>query len=488
MNTHINVKLTRSRTIQRLAGWLSVALLAFMAVAAIGPMVNAWGPSDRATYTTASPAPHVTFNSITDNPAYGDERNFFRIKDASASGSTYTDELKVEPGKTYRGYVYVHNNASKVLNDTAHQYKGVAINTQLRVNLPNSVTPGSKARINTYISADNATPKQIWDEAYMTSDSAVAIRYVPGSAKITNKGQVNGSVIADSFLTTGAPLGFDSLNGRIPGCNEFSGYVLFDFVVDKVDFTLKKQVSKDGANQWGETVTVKPGEKVNYLLTYQNTGTTQQNNVILRDTLPAGVSYVNGSTVVTNSVSPKGAKGQDGVTTPTGVNYGSYGPKGNLFVQFTATVPSADKLKCGKNTLTNKAEVSTENGKKNDTAQVVVEVECKPNECKPGIPTGDERCNPEPCTPKDGETVDKNGNCVPVALPTTGPAQIIAGILGVALVTLGVAYWIRSRNSYKKALAGVSDKLNDEPVEKLLVEKTESHDKTDNHANHFHKK
>ncbi len=487
MKIQNNINVMRKGFMQRFAGLLSVAVLAVVGLIGLGPVVDAWGPSDRPTYTTASPAPHVTFNSITNNPAYGDERNFFRIKDAATSG-TYTDELKVEPGKTYRGYIYVHNNASKVLNDAAHEYKGVALNTQLRVSLPNSVTPGNKARINAYITADNAQPKQVWDEAYMTADSAVAIRYVPNSAKYYNNGPTNGATIADSFLTTGAPLGFDSLNGRLPGCNEYSGYILFDFVVDKPDFTFKKQVAKDGTNQWGDSVTAKPGEKVNFLLTYQNTGTTQQNNVILRDTLPTGMNYVAGSTIVTNSVSPNGAKGADGVTTATGINYGSYAPRGNLFVQFSATVPSADKLKCGKNELVNTGQVSTENGRKDGTAKVIVEVECQPNECKPGIPEGDKRCNPEPCTPKEGETVDKNGNCVPAALPTTGPAQIVAGIFGVALVTLGFAYWMRSRKSYRKALAGFTEDFKEEPTEELLVAKTESHEGHTSHANNFHKK
>ena len=485
MKIQTNINLMHKSVMHRFAGLLAVAVLAVVGLIGLGSVVDAWGPSDRPTYTTAKPAPHVTFNSITDNPAYGDERNFFRIKDKATSGNTYTDELKVEPGKTYRGYIYVHNNASKVLNDAAHDYKGIAINTQLRVNLPKSVTPGNKARINAYISADNAQPKQVWDEAYMTSDSAVAIRYVSNSATFYNNGGANGAKIANSFLTTGAPLGYNSLNGRIPGCNEYSGYILFDFVVDKPDFTFKKQVSKDDANKWGESVTAKPGEKVDFLLSYQNTGTTQQNNVILRDMLPEGMKYEAGSTVVTNSVSPKGAKGKDGVTTSTGVNYGSYAPRGNLFVQFTATVPGADELKCGKNELINRGQASTENGRKDDTAKVIVEVECEPNECKPGIPEGDERCEPEPCVPKDGETVDEKGNCVPVELPTTGPAQIIAGILGVALVSLGVAYWIRSRNEYKKALAGFTEDFTEAPEEKLLEAKTD--EKKDTHASNFHK-
>jgi uncharacterized repeat protein (TIGR01451 family) len=481
INTKNNINIVKRLFAKRFAGVMTLAVVAFVSVAGL-VSTGAWGPSDRATFTIQKPASYVTFNSITNNPAYGDERNFFRIKDASANSSTYTDELKVEPGKTYRGYIYYHNNASKVLNDAAHEYKGVALGSSLRVNLPNSVTPGSKSRINAYISADNANPKQVWDEAYMTADSAVAIRYVPGSAKLTNFGAANGSTLADSFLTTGAPLGYDKLDGRLPGCNEFSGYVTFDFTVDKPAFTFKKQVSQTGKGQWGDSVKAKPGDKVDFLLSYQNTGTTQQNDVILKDTLPKGMNYVAGSSFVTNSVSPKGAVGKDGVTTSTGVNYGSYAPKGNLFVQFSAIVPGADQLKCGDNTLRNTA---TNNGSKSGTADVVVTVDCKPNECKPGIPEGDKRCNPEPCTPKDGETVDKNGNCVPVELPTTGPAQIIAGILGVALVALGVAYWVRSRKEYKKALAGFTEDFTHEPSEQLLEAKTDHTE--DTHAKNFHK-
>jgi uncharacterized repeat protein (TIGR01451 family) len=487
MNIKNNINVAKKVLLRRFSGILAVAVLSVISLAGL-VSINAWGPADRATFTIAKPASYVTFNSITDNPAYGDERNFFRIKEASANSSTYTDEMKVEPGKTYRGYIYYHNNASKVLNDAAHEYKGVALNTSLRVNLPNSVTPGSKARINAYISADNANPKQVWDEAYMTADSAVAIRYVPGSAKLTNRGGANGSVLADSFLTTGALLGYDKLDGKMPGCNEFSGYVTFDFTVDKPDFTFKKQVSQAGKGQWGDSIKASPGDKVDYLLSYQNTGTTQQNDVVIKDTLPKGMTYVADSTFVTNSVSPKGAKGKEGITTSTGVNYGSYAPKGNLFVQFSATVPKGDQLKCGDNTLKNIATVSTNNGSKNDTADVVVTVDCKPNECKPGIPEGDKRCNPESCTPKDGETVDKDGNCVPVALPTTGPAQIIAGILGVALVSLGVAYWIRSRNEYKKVLAGSTGEAKEGRTEELLVMKSEVSPKPDTHASNFHKK
>ena len=45
---------------------------------------SAWGP-ERTTFTMESPATYPTFNSITDNPTIGDERNFVRIGEIDAA-------------------------------------------------------------------------------------------------------------------------------------------------------------------------------------------------------------------------------------------------------------------------------------------------------------------------------------------------------------------------------------------------------------------
>src|SRR5687768_17211594 len=68
------------------------ALVAGLFVATLVPAtLFAWGP-DRPTYTMENPAPHVTFNSMTNNPNYGDEREFVTVKDLTTgqalSGST----------------------------------------------------------------------------------------------------------------------------------------------------------------------------------------------------------------------------------------------------------------------------------------------------------------------------------------------------------------------------------------------------------------
>jgi len=223
------------------------AIVAMIAAAIIVPAtLFAWGP-DRPTYTYESPADHVTFNSITNNPNVGDERNFIRIKEAG--NTTYGDNVTLEAGKTYQVMAYFHNNAASNLNASG---VGVAKDVTLRMQLPSTVNPGEKATVSGFINSSNASPTSVWDSAYATNGSAgtVALRYVAGSAKITSNGAVNGQTMPDSLFTTGANLGYDSLNGTLYGCNQYAGYVVFEITVDQPNFTVQKQVSVDGGKTW----------------------------------------------------------------------------------------------------------------------------------------------------------------------------------------------------------------------------------------------
>lgn len=455
-----------------------IGLAVAVAAATIGiggsATVLATSGPERPTYTIEQPAPHVTFNSITNNPAYGDERNFLRLKESSAPNSAYSDETKIEPGKTYTAYVYYHNNASKTLNDEAHGFKGIANNTKMRIAMPGGLKAGERTGMTGYISADNAQPQSVYDNTFMTASSDVALRYVPGSATVSSRGGVAGQKLPDSLFNTGALLGYDSLNGKLPGCNEFSGYVTFQFTADQPNFTIKKQVSPKGASKWQDKIVAKVGEEVDYLISYQNTGSTQQNDVLIKDQLPSGISYIGGSTNLANSANPRGVKTDDGLTT-TGLNVGAYAPKGTAYLKYSAKVGAAAE-KCGVNELVNTATAITGNGKKSSSATVTIDTPCKPDECKPGVPKGDARC--DACVPGEGQVVDENGNCVatPAALPTTGPAETILTILGIGALTAGFVYWYRSRQNLKKALAGGSiehdEKAHDAP--KLLKARTDT--------------
>lgn len=448
-----NKKLTKLQTLYRKVPVNFVGVFAVAAVTlATGAAAMAWGP-ERPTFVGESPADYVTFNSMTNNAKIGDERNFVRIREAGTGN--YVNEMKLQPGKEYEVSTFYHNNAKDSLNESG---KGLAKDASMKVQLPSVIKPGERGKASSTITASNAQPQSVWDEAFMTTDQDIALRYVPGSARITSNGAINGQVLPDELFNKGTLLGYDSLNGVIPGCTQYSGFVTYKFKVDAPNFTIKKQVRKKDQQSWQDKIVAKVGEEVDFLISYQNTGTTDQKDVVVKDALPVGMSLVPGSVSLANTANPKGAPASDAVTA-NGANIGVYGPNGSAYMKLSAKV-NQDLAACGVNDLINHATIITANGNKQATATVSVDVECKPNECKPGVPEGDERC---------AEVV------TPTALPTTGPTEVILSLIGVAALAAGLAYWYKSRQDLKKVLAGGKlDEAAADDAPKLLTARTDS--------------
>lgn len=355
------------------SGVIAMALAAVVVPATL----FAWGPASRPTFTYDKPADYVTFNSMTGTPHYGDERNFVRVKEATGANNTYKDNFELQPGKEYTAMVYYHNNAKSSLNQSG---VGVAKDTTMRIQMPGVVKNGQDARITGLVTASNANPATVWDEAYgKASKGDVALRYVQNSATIYSNGAVDGKKLPNELFTTGTKLGYNQLDGVLPGCNEYAGYVTFNFKVDQPNFEIAKTVSMAGTNQYAETVAAKPGDEVEYKIQYKNTGTTQQDNVFIIDELPKGVEYVEGSTHVANQKTDgQWARINEDTVVNRGISVGSYAPGANAYVKFKAKVVANDKLeKCGVNTIVNKAIASTDNGTRNDTATVTVTKTCE---------------------------------------------------------------------------------------------------------------
>lgn len=173
-----------------------------------------FGPA-RTTYTWANPANHITFNSITDNPAFGDERQFLKSRDLTSPTTDYATQTQVHDGEDVVLEVYFHNNAASNLNL-------VAKNTQVKFALPSNTA--STLSPTAYISADNATPGQVYASADLTSPQPFAISYIPGSAKLYTN-YVNGIAISDNVVKDGALIGTNGPDGNVPGCGQYSGYV-----------------------------------------------------------------------------------------------------------------------------------------------------------------------------------------------------------------------------------------------------------------------
>jgi uncharacterized repeat protein (TIGR01451 family)/LPXTG-motif cell wall-anchored protein len=434
------------------------AVVAMVAAAIIVPAaVFAWGPS-RETFTIQNPSDHVQFNSITNNPNIGDERNFVGIREVGAS-NVWHDEMTVQEGKEYYVRMYVHNNAASSLNL-------VAENVTAKFNLPTNTA--KSIQVNGFLNAsnvgadgkgNNGSYAEVYDHATFKSDKNFNVAYVKGSLKYENNVfGPNGVALPESIFTSaGAKLGYDKLDGKIPGCFEYAGYVTFKVkpqIQKTTNFTLTKMVSKHGENKWVESYKAKPGEKVDFLLSYQNTGEVQHNDVTFRDTLPKGLNYVKGSTTW-NNASQKNVKASDNLTNGTGINVGSYAPKANAWTIFSATVANEDQLACGTNKLVNKGKVNTGGYAVEDTAEVIVDKKCEPGKitvCEiktKKIVTINESdfdsskysknlddCKETPVTPE-----------TPPELPQTGVGENIVAIAGLGSLIAAVAYYVASRRA-----------------------------------------
>lgn len=446
-----------------------------LAVAFGGNFASAWGP-ERQTFTIEKPASYVTFNSITNNPNYGDERNFLLIKDAAiTTPGGWKDTVEVEADKEYLVRLYVHNNA-------AANYNLEAVNTRVMVNVP--TTLGNSVRIDGSVLADNANPKQVWDNVVMTSDKKFNVAYVQGSAVYYNNVDPSGTrKLSDSIVTSsGALVGYEALDGKVKGCFEYSGIATFRVKVQMQktpNFTVDKKVRVAGTSEWVDNLKAKPGDRLEYSIMYTNTGEVQQNDVVVKDSLDSKIGYEKGSSQLKNATNPNKIKVSDKLFEESGMNVGNYATNSNAIVYYFANLPSSDKLACGVNKLKNIAKVETDHGSKTDTSEVeVVRDDCtKPIEVcdldSKLITTIDEKdfdskkhskdvkdcrikvCNLETKTviEIDGKDFDEEKHskdldacaATPAELPRTGPAAAIIIMIVLAAAAFTAAHMMRQR-------------------------------------------
>ena len=357
-----------------------IGLAAVAAVSAASALVVfAWG-SERKTFTIENPADYITFNSITNNNI-GDERYFVSASpwSGNAKDNYYSDATQVEADKEYVVRVYVHNNMASNLPNN------VAENVKAYVTLP--TTTGKSVTVTGTINSTNAKPNKVWDETIFKSKNGedFNLAYVPNTAAYYNQDKNKNirtfKLSDDLFTNKGVLLGYDQMDGKIPGCNQYAGYITFHVKAQFAKKTQTPNVSIDkvvkllGTNEWKEEVTAKAGETVRYRIHAKNTGNTTLTNFSVRDILPTGLTYVKGSTTAVTTQYPKGVALSDNIVTDGGVNLGTFEAGAGVYLYFNATVDSSVADKCNNSLLRNVAQVSagTATGTKEDSADVFVE-------------------------------------------------------------------------------------------------------------------
>ena len=199
--------------------------------ATIAPVaVSAWGDSDggRRSYTieeinSGVLGDKIVLNSIS-NSVIGDEKNFVGARldngDNGAKNVWNGNEITAEDGKDYIVRLYVHNNNPKCTDAVA---KGVTTTFVV------PTTSGTSVEINGLIETTNAAPSTYWDNVIFKSKdgSNFHLEYYGGSALLENNGigKNGGIALSDKIVTEGVKIGYDALDGNVPGCYQYANYV-----------------------------------------------------------------------------------------------------------------------------------------------------------------------------------------------------------------------------------------------------------------------
>lgn len=264
------------------------------------------------------------------------------------------NDITVEDGKTYIVRMYVHNN-------NPNGWDAVAENTRVRFSIP--YASSKTVKVNGFITSDNASPEEYVDYVNFNSDHAFHLEYVSGSAFIENNGKVGGSKLDDTIVnnTTGVLIGYDALDGRIPGCYQYSNYIgiRVKVVFDNEFFGENKvRIVGNSDKSWHDSVEAEIGDKVEFQFQYKNTCRETHSDVMIRNVLPESLRYVEGSTKLYNSNHPDGGQIVSDDIIEGGINIGSYtgyssstaNDGANAYIRITAEV-TEEGLNPGENVL-----------------------------------------------------------------------------------------------------------------------------------------
>ena len=435
---------------------------------------SAWGP-ERETFTMEKPATYPTFNSITNNPTIGDERDFVRVGEINADVTSLRDEVEVVPGRQYIVYIYFHNNASATFNDSAHDHSGVALRTRMSSSFATVLTPNEKGKITATITADNSKPGSVWDEAYMTTKTdKVFMRYVAGSAQIYNDWKTNRAVMPSSLFTKeGTFVGLNVLNGVIPGCEEYHGIVKYVLQAEELGGSVDKSVSKDGT-EFGESVNLAPGEEATYELAIRNTGDVKLTNAVIKDVLPAGLSLVPGSVQLRANDSTTWDTLSDEIFN-NGYNLGTIGTGNSVYIRYK--VVAGNDFDCKGTELTNSASLTYDSDKSTgETKEDSTTITVKKTDCTPSDDDLD-NCETNPGLPecKTCATNPEMEGCQ--ELPNTGPLEIVMAAVIIIGIGGGGYYLYKTKKTLKTVegdLSGKEANAKEQKVEKETEAKTDS--------------
>ena len=229
---------------------------------------------------------------------------------ATAGETSYHNPVVGTAGDTFEAVIYYHNGK---VGTTAH-------NTKIRVDLPKQTT-NNAISVSATISADNAfavnqtttNGKLVGQRTLINELNAPAtVAIIPSSLQwMPNAPQTGNAVMAlPNGQTENDLIGAGINIGDINGCWQYQGYVRFQYKTTPVvlptgTLTFDKDVRNvTNSESFLENTTAHIGDELEYRLD-TTANTAALNGVVVKDTLPSDISYVNGSLKVKNNATGK---------------------------------------------------------------------------------------------------------------------------------------------------------------------------------------
>ena len=128
-----------------------------------------------------------------------------------------------------------------------------------------------------------------------------------------------------------------------------------------------------------DNLDTKPNSSLAVRIEYENKGTADVHDVILKVTVPDQfVQAIDGSTRVWNSVVPQGGPVESNELSRGGVNVGAYAPNGNVYLEQLFLVRDVSRFTCGANAFEVTVVAQVGNTTTQDAATARVERQCGP--------------------------------------------------------------------------------------------------------------
>ncbi len=337
-------------------------------------------------FLAATIAPVMTNFATAADPV--DMEGDVTVRNATQKDTAYANSVSIELDEIAQVQLWHHNLKAP---DTAE-----AKNTVVRFDVPTE--EGKTQTIRGVSKSDNGNTISDTATVKLTQERA-RVEYVPGTAKFKyNKGAADGKAecitgyeypdescfavvsISDDVVTTGVNL--DSYRGGpLKGCNAFHESVTIQLrsKIDVVQVNKFVRAAGGDSDDWVRKMNVKPGQKVEYLISFKNVGNSVLNNIVAADNLPLYHEYVDNTAMLRNGKYPSGvAITNDNAIFSGGVNVGDYAPGANGYVWFTALIKKNVYDKCGVYQIRNVAFVNPdETSPYYSTAEVNINNECE---------------------------------------------------------------------------------------------------------------